>query len=105
MGLALTARDVAALEGRTEGWIVALQLAALSMQGEDVAAFIADFAGGPGYISATMRAVHDKSQPYDVPFRTPTHWPSSGRPARIMRARLGESRSRDGGRRGGREQR
>jgi len=23
-----------------------------------------------GYISATMRAVHDKSQPYDVPFRT-----------------------------------
>ena len=21
-----------------------------------------------GYISATMRAVHDKSQPYDVPF-------------------------------------
>jgi LuxR family transcriptional regulator, maltose regulon positive regulatory protein len=34
MGLALTAGDVAALEGRTEGWIAALQLAALSMQGE-----------------------------------------------------------------------
>ena len=34
MGLRLTARDVAALEGRTEGWIAALQLAALSMQGE-----------------------------------------------------------------------
>ena len=34
MGLELTARDVAALEGRTEGWIAALQLAALSMQGE-----------------------------------------------------------------------
>jgi len=33
MGLQLTARDVAALEGRTEGWIAALQLAALSMQG------------------------------------------------------------------------
>ena len=30
MGLQLTARDVAALEGRTEGWIAALQLAALS---------------------------------------------------------------------------
>jgi LuxR family maltose regulon positive regulatory protein len=29
MGLQLTARDVAALEGRTEGWIAALQLAAL----------------------------------------------------------------------------
>src|ERR671937_1938957 len=33
MGLHLTAQDVAALEGRTEGWIAALQLAALSMQG------------------------------------------------------------------------
>ena len=35
MGLQLTARDVAALEGRTEGWIAALQLAALSMQGRE----------------------------------------------------------------------
>src|SRR5215218_8490973 len=35
MGLALTAPDVAALEGRTEGWITALQLAALSMQERD----------------------------------------------------------------------
>ena len=34
MGLALGASDVAALEARTEGWIAALQLAALSMQGE-----------------------------------------------------------------------
>jgi len=41
MGLALTAQDVAALEGRTEGWITAIQLAALSMQGrEDIAGFI-----------------------------------------------------------------
>jgi LuxR family maltose regulon positive regulatory protein len=32
MGLTLTAQDVAALEGRTEGWIAALQLAAMSMQ-------------------------------------------------------------------------
>jgi LuxR family transcriptional regulator, maltose regulon positive regulatory protein len=51
MGLVLTAADVAALEGRTEGWIAALQLAALSMQGrEDTAAFIADFAGDDRYI-------------------------------------------------------
>jgi LuxR family transcriptional regulator, maltose regulon positive regulatory protein len=51
MGLALTAQDVAALEGRTEGWIAALQLAALSMQGrEDTAAFIASFAGDDRYI-------------------------------------------------------
>ncbi len=51
MGLALTPADVAALEGRTEGWIAALQLAALSMQGrEDAAAFIDGFAGDDRYI-------------------------------------------------------
>ena len=51
MGLQLTPRDVAALEGRTEGWIAALQLAALSMQGrDDVADFIAGFAGDDRYV-------------------------------------------------------
>ena len=51
MGLQLTAQDVAALEGRTEGWIAALQLAALSMQGrDDIAGFIAGFAGDDRYI-------------------------------------------------------
>jgi len=35
MGLDLTPGDVTALEARTEGWIAALQLAALSMQGRD----------------------------------------------------------------------
>ncbi len=51
MGLRLTARDVAALEARTEGWIAALQLAALSMQGrDDVAGFIAGFAGDDRYV-------------------------------------------------------
>ncbi|MGM7778777.1 LuxR C-terminal-related transcriptional regulator [Arthrobacter sp. KNU-44] len=51
MGLSLTAQDIAALEGRAEGWIAALQLAALSMQGrEDVAGFIAGFAGDDRYI-------------------------------------------------------
>ncbi|MFI5066898.1 MAG: LuxR C-terminal-related transcriptional regulator [Streptosporangiales bacterium] len=51
MGLQLAARDVAALEGRTEGWIAALQLAALSMQGrDDVAGFIAGFAGDDRYV-------------------------------------------------------
>src|SRR5882757_9885292 len=51
MGLVLTAADVAALEGRTEGWIAALQLAALSMQGrEDTTAFIDGFAGDDRYI-------------------------------------------------------
>src|ERR1019366_3728164 len=51
MGLDLAAKDVAALEGRTEGWVAALQLAALSMQGrEDIAGFIAGFAGDDRYI-------------------------------------------------------
>jgi LuxR family transcriptional regulator, maltose regulon positive regulatory protein len=51
MGLQLTAQDVTALEGRTEGWIAALQLAALSMQGrDDLAGFIASFAGDDRYV-------------------------------------------------------
>jgi LuxR family maltose regulon positive regulatory protein len=51
MGLDLAARDLAALEERTEGWIAALQLAALSLQGrDDVAGFIAGFAGDDRYI-------------------------------------------------------
>jgi LuxR family maltose regulon positive regulatory protein len=51
MALDLSAADIAALEGRTEGWIAALQLAALSMQGRtDVAGFIAGFAGDDRYI-------------------------------------------------------
>jgi LuxR family maltose regulon positive regulatory protein len=51
VGLVLTPTDVATLEGRTEGWIAALQLAALSMQGrDDVAGFIAGFAGDDRYI-------------------------------------------------------
>ena len=51
MGLPLTRGEVDSLEGRTEGWIAALQLAALSMQGrDDVAGFIAGFAGDDRYI-------------------------------------------------------
>jgi LuxR family maltose regulon positive regulatory protein len=51
MDLALSEDDVAALAGRTEGWIAALQLAALSLQGRaDASAFIAGFAGDDHYI-------------------------------------------------------
>jgi len=51
MGLDLGASDVAALEARTEGWIAALQLAALSMQGrDDISGFIEGFAGDDRYI-------------------------------------------------------
>ncbi|HEY6607857.1 MAG TPA: LuxR C-terminal-related transcriptional regulator [Candidatus Limnocylindria bacterium] len=50
-GLDLGADDVAALATRTEGWIAALQLAGLSMQGrDDVTEFIAGFAGDDRYI-------------------------------------------------------
>ncbi len=51
VGLDLDTAEIAALEGRTEGWIAALQLAALSLQGRaDVAGFIAGFAGDDRYV-------------------------------------------------------
>ncbi|MGY1836069.1 LuxR C-terminal-related transcriptional regulator [Blastococcus sp. SYSU DS0510] len=51
MGLELAPGDVATLEERTEGWIAALQLAALSLQGRaDAAGFIEGFAGDDRYI-------------------------------------------------------
>jgi LuxR family maltose regulon positive regulatory protein len=51
MSLSLSARDVAALEARTEGWIAGLQLVALSMQGrQDTAGFIEAFTGSHRYI-------------------------------------------------------
>jgi LuxR family maltose regulon positive regulatory protein len=51
MGLRLATADLAALVGRTEGWIAALQLAALSLQGrDDAAGFIAGFAGDDRYV-------------------------------------------------------
>ena len=50
VGLDLRDADVAALEGRTEGWIAALQLAALSLQGrDDAAGCIAGVAGDDRY--------------------------------------------------------
>src|ERR671914_3060178 len=46
MGLDISAGDIAALEGVTEGWIAALQLAALSMrERKDVSDFIRSFSG------------------------------------------------------------
>ncbi|CAG0969337.1 Serine/threonine-protein kinase PknK [Anaerolineae bacterium] len=51
MNLGLTAQDVQALEARTEGWIVGLQLAALSMEGRaDAHAFIEAFTGSHHYV-------------------------------------------------------
>ena len=51
MSLSLSAEDVAKLETRTEGWIAGLQLAALSMQGnQDIPGFIQAFTGDHRYI-------------------------------------------------------
>lgn len=52
MNLNLTPDEAAALEGRTEGWIAGLQLAALSLQGRrDVAGFVSAFAGSHVYVA------------------------------------------------------
>jgi LuxR family maltose regulon positive regulatory protein len=51
MGLNLPADDITALEARTEGWIAGLQLAALSMQGQqDTTGFIRSFTGGHHFV-------------------------------------------------------
>jgi LuxR family maltose regulon positive regulatory protein len=51
MDLALSPAEVEVLESRTEGWIAALQLAALSMQGRaDPSSFVAEFAGDDRFI-------------------------------------------------------
>lgn len=51
MGLGLSAEDVAALEGRTEGWVASLRMAAISMQGmKDVSGFVKSFSGSHRHI-------------------------------------------------------
>src|SRR5215203_4882132 len=51
MGLTLSAADVATLEEVTEGWIAALQLAALSMRDrEDVSGFVETFSGSNRHV-------------------------------------------------------
>jgi LuxR family maltose regulon positive regulatory protein len=51
MGLNLAAEDIATLEARTEGWIVVLQLAALSPQGHpDAPSFIRSFTGSHRFV-------------------------------------------------------
>jgi len=51
MGLSLTQADIATLETKTEGWIVGLQLAGLSMrEQEDASGFISTLSGSHRYI-------------------------------------------------------
>ena len=67
MGLGLSATDVTALDDRTEGWIVGLQMAALSLQGRDDApTFIQAFRGSHRFIlDYLVEEVLDR-QPGDV---------------------------------------
>lgn len=67
MGLSLTDANVATLEGRTEGWIAALQLTALSLQGRaDAAEFIETFAGDDRYIVDYLVEEVLRRQPTEV---------------------------------------
>jgi LuxR family maltose regulon positive regulatory protein len=67
MGLHLTATDVDALEARTEGWIAALQLAALSMQGrDDTGGFIASFAGDDRFVVDYLAEEVLERQPEEI---------------------------------------
>ncbi len=51
MGLGLSEEDVSELDARTEGWVVGLQMAALSMQGREApGAFIRSFSGSHRFI-------------------------------------------------------
>ena len=51
MQLGLSAADAATLEQKTEGWIAALQLAVLSLEGrDDASTFIDEFAGSGRYV-------------------------------------------------------
>ncbi len=67
MGLELTAENIEALDARTEGWIAALQLAALSLQGRgDVDAFIDCFAGDDRFVVDYLVVEVLERQPEDV---------------------------------------
>jgi LuxR family maltose regulon positive regulatory protein len=70
MGFDLTVDNVAALEGRTEGWIAGLQLAALSIQGfnhtSEITDFINRFTGSDRYIQDYLADEVLRQQPKDV---------------------------------------
>ncbi len=67
MRLNLSARDVEALEARTEGWIAGLQLAAISLQGRtDVGQFIDAFTGSHQFILDYLAEEVIDQQPTEV---------------------------------------
>ena len=66
-GLDLEGSQVDALEERTEGWIAALQMAALSMQGrDDVDVFIAGFTGDDRFVVDFLAEEVLQRQPDEV---------------------------------------
>ncbi|MCC7163028.1 MAG: helix-turn-helix transcriptional regulator [Anaerolineae bacterium] len=67
MGLDLSAKEITALENRTEGWVAGLQLAALSMRGtDDIPGFIRAFAGDHQYIVDYLVAEVLQQQPQPI---------------------------------------
>jgi LuxR family maltose regulon positive regulatory protein len=67
MGLCLSQADIAALEERTEGWIVGLQLAGLSMRDRpDPSHFIATLSGSHRHILSYLTEEVLSRQPEDV---------------------------------------
>jgi LuxR family transcriptional regulator, maltose regulon positive regulatory protein len=67
MGLDLSADQLAILESRTEGWIAGLQLAALSMQGnQDIAGFIQSFTGAHQFVLDYLLEEVLQRQPEDI---------------------------------------
>jgi LuxR family maltose regulon positive regulatory protein len=73
MALALSAEQVAALEQRTEGWIVGLQLAALALQGtlllqgqENIAGFVRAFSGSQRYVLDYLTEEVLNRQPQEI---------------------------------------
>ena len=66
-GFGLTATDIASLEARTEGWVAALQLAAISLRDrDDQSAFIAGFAGDDRFVVDYLADEVLSRQPDDV---------------------------------------
>jgi LuxR family maltose regulon positive regulatory protein len=67
MGLTLSAGDVASLEEVTEGWVAALQLAALSMRDrEDVSGFVDAFSGSNRHVLDFLAEEVLERQPEEV---------------------------------------
>jgi LuxR family maltose regulon positive regulatory protein len=67
MGLGLSSDEIATLEERTEGWIVGLQMAALSLRGrEDASAFVQAFSGSHRYVLDYLVAEVIDSQPPQI---------------------------------------